>query len=115
MVYIREAHPTDGWQLGINERERVLFEQPKTLSRREEIATTMCAKLDISLPCLIDEIDNRVATDYSAAPDRIYVVGIDGTIVYKGARGPRGFRPEHVAEALEEYLPTIEEGRDGAG
>lgn len=108
MVYIHEAHPTDGWQVGINERERILFEQPKTFERREEIAHTMCTQLEISLPCLVDGIDNKTSLAYTAAPDRMYVIGIDGRVVYKGKRGPWGFKPAEIEESLERYLPTIE-------
>ena len=31
MVYIREAHPTDGRQVAANTKEEILFTQPKTL------------------------------------------------------------------------------------
>ena len=43
---------------------------------------------------------NATATAYNAMPDRLFVVGIDGKIAYRGARGPRGFKPDE----LEAYL-----------
>ncbi len=112
MVYIREAHPTDGWQVRSNERENILFLQPKTFTERSNIASKMCSKLKISLPCLIDGLDNKVAVSYSAWPDRIYVVGVDGKIIYKGARGPFGFKPKEAVAVLEKYLPTLTEQSD---
>lgn len=39
-------------------------------------------------------------TAYGAWPDRLYLVGRDGRIAYKGGRGPSGFRPEALEEAL---------------
>ncbi len=110
MVYIREAHPTNVRQSRRGDsKQRILFAQPKTFSERSEIATEMCTKLKISLPCLIDGLDNKVGNNYSAMPDRIYVVGVDGKIIYKGARGPFGFKPKEAVAVLEKYLPTLAE------
>ena len=107
IVYIREAHPTDGRQSKSNEREGILFQQPRTLTARSDVALEMCVMLQVSLPCLLDGLDNKVGSAYSGLPDRLYVIGIDGRIVYKGARGPKGFKPDEMAQALDEYLPTL--------
>jgi hypothetical protein len=104
VVYIREAHPTDGWQVAANKRDEILFEQPTSLIERAAVAEMMCSELKINIPCLIDNLDDKVGKDYSAWPDRLYIVGTDGTIAYKGGPGPRGFKPTEAAEALEEYL-----------
>jgi hypothetical protein len=37
---------------------------------------------------------------YAAWPDRIYVVGTDGRIAYKGGPGPRGFSAEELGRWL---------------
>lgn len=68
----------------------------------------MCAKLKISLPCLIDKIDNKVGEAYAGWPDRLYVIGKDGKIVYKGGPGPRGFKPAEADDAMEKHLATLE-------
>ena len=108
MVYIQEAHPTDGWQSRANERDGVLYEQPKTLEDRIDIAKTMCTKLEITLPALVDTIDNKTGSDYSAAPDRLYLIGVDGKIVYQSAPGPRGFKSDELREAIESLLDDEE-------
>lgn len=113
VVYIREAHPTNGNLGAANQQEGIRFEQPTTLESRLKIAQEMCEKLEISIPCLIDGIDNRVGTAYEAWPDRLYLIGKDGRIVFKGGPGPGGFRSREVEQALERYLPTIaEDGRE---
>ena len=104
MVYIREAHPTDGRQSRANEREGILFAQPTTFEERLGIAKEMCTKLDISIPGVIDGLDNKINNAYSAAPDRLYLVTKDGTIAYKGDRGPRGFDPDELEEAIKREL-----------
>ena len=104
MVYIREAHPTDGRQTRANERDGILFEQPTTLAERLDVAREMCTKLDISIPGVIDGMDNKVNSAYSGWPDRLYLIGTDGRIVYKGGPGPRGFRPDELKAAIEKTL-----------
>ena len=38
VVYIREAHPTDGRQSRENEVEKILVRQPKTIEERSDVA-----------------------------------------------------------------------------
>lgn len=108
LVYIREAHPTDGWQVNANEREKVLFAQPKDWESRTEVAHQMCTKLEVKLPTLIDNLDDKVGKDYSAWPDRLYLVGVDGKIAYKSEPGPRGFKPEGLQAAIKTVLAPPE-------
>ena len=104
MVYIREAHPTDGRQSRTNEREGILFAQPKSLEARLDVARQMCARLDITIPGVIDGMDNKVNQAYSAAPDRLYLVNKAGKIAYQGGPGPRGFDPDELEEAIQQEL-----------
>ena len=43
MVYVREAHPTDGWRMESNDRVGVSLAQPRTYDERVEVAQT-CGK-----------------------------------------------------------------------
>lgn len=104
MVYICEAHPTNGRQTKANERDGILFKQPTTLEERTEVADKMCEVLDLKLPAVIDGLDDAVNNAYSAWPDRLYLVGRDGTIAYKGGPGPSGFKPEELKTAIEKEL-----------
>ena len=106
LVYIREAHPTDGKQSRANERQNILVKQPTKYFERVVVATEMCTKLDIKIPPLIDNLDDKVNKAYSADPDRLYLVGIDGKIVYKGAHGPRGFKPAELEQAIKEVMSS---------
>ena len=101
VVYIREAHPTDGWQVGQNEREEILFAQPKSFKDRKQVAQQMCTKLELSIPTVIDKLDDKVNQNYAAAPDRLYLVGRDGKIAFKGKKGPFGFRPKELEAAIQ--------------
>ncbi len=104
VVYIQEAHPEDGWQLDINVNEEVVFDQPKTADEREHVAESCMLHLDLSIPALVDDMDNTTDRAYAALPDRLYLVGKDGRIAYKGDRGPFGFRPDDFEAAIEACL-----------
>lgn len=104
LVYIREAHPEDGWQLPINKKEGIVFAQPKILEQRQEIAKICSSKLDLKFPTLVDHMDNRVERDYAGWPDRLYIVSKEGKIAYKGRPGPRGFDVKEMAAELEKLL-----------
>ena len=46
-VYIREAHPTDGWQVPENLEQNILYKAPTTDAARIEIAAAYQAAMDI--------------------------------------------------------------------
>lgn len=100
-VYVSEAHPSDGWQMESNEKEGVVFEQPVTIARREEIARQCCAQLKLSMPCVVDTMDNAVDALYAGWPERLFVIAADGRIAYAGGPGPFGFKPDDVERWLE--------------
>ncbi len=102
LVYIREAHPTDGRQSRANVRQRILVNQPTTFDERVAVATVMCEKFDLRMPSVIDKLDDRVSRAYSAAPDRLYLIDVNGKIAYQGARGPKGFKPAELEQAIQE-------------
>ena len=59
------------------------------------------AEVNLSIPTLIDGIDNETDSNYKAWPDRIYIVDQDCKIAYHGDKGPRGFAPADIVEFLE--------------
>lgn len=90
--------------MGSNEREDFCIRQPTTFAERCAAARLVEERLDMSIPTLVDKMDDAASEAFAAWPERIYVVGVDGRIVYKGAPGPWGFKPEDAAEALERLL-----------
>lgn len=100
LIYIREAHPTDGWQAPRNEREGVLLETAKNIEQKEDHATACVRKLDIHFPALIDGMDNKVEDAYTAHPDRLYLIDAQGKIAFKSAPGPKGFLPSELEQAI---------------
>ncbi len=104
LVYVREAHPTDGWQVPRNEKEGVLLESAKTYEQKDDHATSCARTLGITFPTVVDGMDNAVETAYTAWPDRYYLMGINGRIVVKGAPGPAGFKAPDLEAAIAKHL-----------
>jgi hypothetical protein len=103
-VYIREAHPTDAWQVEANERDSVLFTQPTTIEERIEVANACSLRLDLTIPTLIDDMADSTDRKYYALPDRLFLVGCDGRIAFRGAPGPFGFVADELAQAIVRHL-----------
>ena len=104
MVYIKEIHPTDGWQVGENERDGVLVRSHESMEERVEAGQTCMLKLALEMPAIVDEMDDAVARAYGAMPERLYLVGRDGRMAYKGGHGPMFFRPAEWEEAIATLL-----------
>lgn len=104
MVYIREAHPTDGWQVPSNERDGVLIARHRDFAERQNAAGACTATLGLTAPVLLDGMNDAVDLAYGAWPERLYVLSPEGTIVYQGSKGPYGFHPEELEAFLRDYL-----------
>lgn len=99
-VYVREAHPTDGWRMSSNDRVGVAIKQPKEREERAAAAQKCSGSLEITMPLVVDEIDDRVGHAYSGMPDRLYLVDRNGQVAYKSGRGPFGFKPGELEQSL---------------
>ncbi len=70
MVYVREAHPTDGWRMESNDRVGVSLLQPKSYEQRVDVARRCSRTLELGFPMLVDTIDDIVgARQRAACPD----------------------------------------------
>jgi hypothetical protein len=100
MVYVREAHPSDGWHMPFNDRYDVKLPQPTTFEEKSNVAQTCQRKLGFDMPFLVDTIDDAVGGVYSGMPSRLYVLDRAGKVAYKSGRGPFGFKPAEMEQAL---------------
>jgi hypothetical protein len=103
-VYIREAHPTDGWVMESNDRVGVHLAQPKTYEERVGVAQTCSKSLGLGMPMLVDTMDDTVGARYSGMPSRLYLIDREGKVAYKSGRGPFGFKPAELEHSLLLYL-----------
>lgn len=96
LVYIREAHALDSplpMEFG-------LVEDPVTDAERQALATRTCSELELSIPAVFDGVDDAVNLAYHAWPERLYLVGADGTLRFVGGPGPFEFDPEAWEAAI---------------
>ena len=100
MIYIREAHPTDGWDVGSQYRTH----DPKTLEERRQVAADCEIALQYGIHTYVDEMDDAVMTAYAAWPERLYLIDKEGLVAYAGARGPWGFKPAELKEAIDHII-----------
>ena len=117
-IYVREAHPKDGWWLGRRLTKgiiRKVFPYPKasmehydpqTIEERRAVAGECLQALEYGLRTYVDEMDDFVNNSYAAWPTRLYLIGLDGIVVYAGGMGPYGFKPAKLKAAIEDYLKS---------
>jgi hypothetical protein len=100
MVYVREAHPTDGWRMESNDRVGAVTAQPKTYLERADVAQKCGRLFNIGFPMLVDTIDDTVGARYSGMPGRLYLIDKSGKVAFKSGRGPYLFKPAELEQSL---------------
>ena len=104
VVYIKEAHPEDGWVLTHNREDDVAILDPTTEAERGDAAESCVVRTALRIPVVVDHMDNAVASAYGGWPDRLYLIGRDGRVAFRGGPGPFEFRPELLAAAIDSEL-----------
>ncbi len=107
VVYVQEAHPTDGWQVDSNVTDGVLHQQHQNYAERESVAATCSLDLNVSMPILVEEMDNVIDEAYGAAPERLYLIGRDGRVAYHGGAGPHFFDLDTWERAIEASVTSV--------
>ena len=113
IIYIIEAHPIGSaspyrggeWTGKASvDQEGFALRQPITYEERVAQATQMVQELGITVPILIDEMDNPVWCTYGPAPNSAYLIDIEGSIVEKQG----WYQPQLMEAAIETYLKGME-------
>ena len=113
-IYIREAHPIDGWWMGrrltrglmkkFSPKASMEHYDPKTIEERRTVAGECETALQYGIHTYVDDMNDHVNNTYAAWPTRLYLVGTDGRIFYGGGLGPYDFKPAKLKEAIEILL-----------
>lgn len=86
------------------DKEGCILLQPTTYEERVTQAAQMADQLGITVPVLIDEMDNPAWCTYGPAPNIAYLIGDDGRIVEKQG----WYEPELMRTAIETYLSGVQ-------
>lgn len=101
-MYISEAHPNLIKKGDVPDGKK--GQRPKTLAQRAVLAKKLVKDVKLTMPCVVDRMDNKVSKAYAGRPDRICIVDVDGKVAYYGRRGPGGFKPREANAALKKLL-----------
>ncbi len=74
------------------------------MEERVQVGEACMLKMALEMPAVVDEMDDAVAKNYAGMPERLYLIGSDGKVAYRGGMGPMFFRPKEWEAAIEGYL-----------
>ena len=100
VIYIREAHPLDGWDMGSETR----LNDPVTIEERRRVARQCETAMAHGIKTYVDDMDDTVMTAYAAWPERLYLIDEQGRVAYRSGLGPWGFEPAELATAIRALL-----------
>lgn len=101
VIYIAEAHPTDGWAIpgNVEIADHRSMEDRLTAARMlEELEPVQC-------PLLVDGTDDAANLAFTAMPERLYIL-LDQKIVYHGGQGPFKYKISEVEDWLKKWKPS---------
>lgn len=107
IVYLREAHAADSsWPMRFARKMGIT--QHKDYGDRCVVAELMMEEENVTIPCIIDDFDNKVNIAYKAWPTRLFVVRKDGRLAIAASRLPWGFNSalKKAGAWLAEYRKT---------
>ena len=109
-IYIKEAHPTDEWSLGINVQQEVARPQCVTIEDRIAAAKKLLElQPDLKDNLILDSMANELNEAYATMSSRLYVVH-KGRVVYQGHVGPYELSPECLKTFLGNFFAHNPDG-----
>lgn len=106
-VYIREAHPRDGWSLDFNDATlKVCPRQTHDIESRLEVANNFQSAMDgvaAEIPLIVDDPDtNALDKAYEAPPERLVVIH-QGRVCYFSGQGPFQYSIDSLKQFLTQF------------
>lgn len=117
VVYLEEAHPTDGWLFGAVAH---VIPQHASLAARQAAAQVLHAELAAAwarqqqlagapsacpCPVLVDGMGNAASRAFGALPERLAVL-VGGELRWLGGKGPEGYSLLAARDALDTLLAS---------
>ena len=101
MVYVTEAHPTDGWMAGVSPYRDVAY----AASTEERLATArmFAADAGVTAKVLVDSIADTLEHGYEARPERLYVLR-EGKVLWRCGLGPFEYDPPGLLAFLKSQV-----------
>ena len=116
IVYIAEAHPTDGWMYPAVEqfayrKQHTQLEDRLVAARalRAKLKDTELAALSATaggVPIFADAMNDAASLAFGALPERLAIV-LDGQVRFIGGKGPEEYSMDHAAAALRALVTRL--------
>lgn len=108
VVYVAEAHPTDGWMYPAVEHH---VKQHTVMKDRVEAASVLAKRLcelasengTPQIPLYADTMGDSAAKGFGALPERLAIIH-NGQVVFIGGKGPEAYSIPEVKKALVQIL-----------
>jgi Spy/CpxP family protein refolding chaperone len=81
IVYTREAHPTDGWDVQRNHDDQINVQQTTSVLERRDMARKTRAYLHIRIPIVVDDMNDSISKAFNGFPNATVIIGKGGAIV----------------------------------
>lgn len=110
IVYIHEAHAADSdWAVKYAKEKGI--NNATNYGERCSTAKKLVEDKSLTIPFIVDDMDNKVNEAYRAWPDRIFLIRKDGRLAVAGKRGPWGYKPalDEAGKWLAAYRKTGDE------
>jgi len=106
IVYLEEAHPTDGWMY---ESVTHFIKQHTSLEERCDAAKVLGLKLrgmgKKPITLVVDTLSNSASLAYGALPERLVILQA-GAVRFIGGKGPESYSVDDARRALHELLAS---------
>ena len=80
LVYTKEAHPVGGWEVDRNKDEKISMEQHSNIADRRAAATKARDTLKVTLPVVLDEMDDSISSSFAAGENSLVIIAKNGTL-----------------------------------
>ena len=87
-----------------NVQQQVLYAQHQSIADRKAVAGACTLGLKLTIPTLLDDMENTADLMFSGWPERLYVLSPEGQVIYQGGKGPFGFNTEEWERFLAELV-----------
>lgn len=77
------------------------IEDPVTEEERQHMARFSSEMLGLTMPAVVDRLDDQVSHAYQGWPERLYLIAPNGEVLFRCGPGPFGFDPDGLQAAIQ--------------
>jgi len=102
LIYTRENYPAGQWDVERNKQDDVLIAEHADMNARITAAKQARDRLKLTVPIVLDSMDNKTATDYDGFSNAAVLIGRDGTVLFF----QKWFEPYALRGAMDDALKS---------